>query len=277
MNDLSVRNIFKRFDGIEVIKDISLTFKPASVTALVGDNGAGKSTLLKLLAGVHHPDTGSVILGERDITPLSADNRRRIGIEMVYQDLALARGQDIPTNIFMGREKTYFGGFLKKRKMRREAESTLERLGITIPTLDGPIGRLSGGQQQAVAIARAILFDPNVLLLDEPTAALAAKEVSKTLELIKLQKAAGRTIILVSHRLQDVIDVSDRIVVLKHGSVFSDDLRSNVDLAQIVKKLCVNTPYNCLTAIIVCGFSSNILNPYCAMTISKSELALLSP
>jgi ABC-type sugar transport system ATPase subunit len=237
MNELSVQNIFKRFDGVEVIRSASLAFKCASVTALVGDNGAGKSTLLKLLAGVYVPDSGSIKLGERDITRLSAKSRRGIGIEMVYQDLALARGLNITTNVFMGREKTYFGGFLKKKEMRREAESTLEKLGIKIPTFDGPIGRLSGGQQQAVAIARAILFNPNVLLLDEPTAALAAKEVSNTLELIKMQKAEGRTVILVSHRLQDVMDVADRIVVLKHGSVFSDDLKSSVDLTQIVERI----------------------------------------
>lgn len=237
MKSLCTEEISIQFGAVEVLKELSLDFYPGTITALVGDNGAGKSTFLKVLAGVHKPGRGRVIFNDSEISDYSANVRRQLGIEMVYQDLALARRQNVTANLFMGREKLMLGGLLNTAQMKLEAASMLERLGIRIPDLNKAVRLLSGGQQQAIAIARALMFDPKVLLLDEPTAALAAREVEKTLELIQQQKSAGRIVILVSHRLNDVLAVADRIVVLKHGKIFSDDPARLLNLASVVEKI----------------------------------------
>ena len=237
MSGLVVENISKRFGAVEVLSGVSLAFQPGSVTALVGDNGAGKTTFLKILAGVYSPDAGAVSLNNSNLTNSSAESHRQAGIEMVYQDLALATNQDVLTNLYLGREITSRGGCLNRRQMRLGAQSILAQLGVTLPCLDLPVGKFSGGQQQAIAIARAVMFDPKVLLLDEPTAALAAKEVRNTLNLIRMQKEAGRIVVLVSHRLNDVMDVADRVVVFKHGKVFTDNSSSELSLADIVQRI----------------------------------------
>jgi ABC-type sugar transport system ATPase subunit len=237
MKALRAQNITKSFGGLDVLSDVSLEFLPGTVSAIVGDNGAGKSTFLKILAGIHKPDTGTLHLGSEDITDNSAQENRGAGIEMVYQDLALAKRHDVVTNLFLGRESTNHGGFIARSQMRRRAQGIIEQLGITIPNLDRPVGLLSGGQQQAIAIARAIMFDPAVVILDEPTAALAAREVERTLELIRAQRNARRVIILVSHRLNDVFAVSDRIIVFKHGRVFADDACASTDIFKVVAKI----------------------------------------
>ena len=237
MRSFRTSNISKRFGANHVLQSITLEFEPGTVTALVGDNGAGKSTFLKTLAGIHLPDSGNIILQELDITPLTAQAHRENGIEMAYQDLALAKQQDVVTNLFMGRETSHFAGILARKAMRKEAATRLERLGIHIPDLDRPVGLLSGGQQQAIAIARAVMFEPKVLLLDEPTAALAAREVETTLEFIRHQKSEGRIVVLVSHRLNDVFAVADRIVVLKRGEVFCSERTTEITLAEVVERI----------------------------------------
>ncbi len=237
MNLLELQHVSKHFAHVEVLRDVCLRFEPGTVSAIVGDNGAGKSTLLKILAGIHAPAEGTITFNDSAITNLSADARRARGIEMVYQDLALAAQQDVVTNLFMGREQTSIFGLLKRRSMRRLAQAKMEELGINLPSLQQPVGQLSGGQQQAVAIARALLFSPQVLLLDEPTAALAVREVERVLDLIRQQRAAKRIVILVSHRLNDVLAVSDRIIVLKHGRVAADDPAQSVSLSQVVEKI----------------------------------------
>lgn len=234
---LSLSNITKSFGSIEVLKNITTLFEPGTVTAIVGDNGAGKSTLLKTLAGIHKPDHGSIVLNGHDITALASDTHRQTGIEMVMQDLALAKQQDVVTNLFMGREITNSLGFLKRRHMAEETTTELKKLGINIPDIKKPVGLLSGGQQQAIAIARAAMFYPHVLLLDEPTAALAAREVEQVLTLIRQERAKGRIIILVSHRLNDVFAVADRIIVLKHGEIYADTAVNQTSLTQIVEQI----------------------------------------
>jgi ABC-type sugar transport system ATPase subunit len=236
MTTLEAHNITKAFDAVEVLRGISLTFQPGSVTALVGDNGAGKSTFLKILAGVHTPTGGKICLHGAPLERGVTASHREAGIEMVYQDLALAKNHDIVTNLFLGRERDSFG-FLRRREMLSQAKTTLDQLEINLPRLTQKVGTLSGGQQQAVAIARAVLFNPKVLLLDEPTAALAAREVERVIDLIQKQKALGRIIILVSHRLNDVFAVADRIIVLKRGQVFSDDPSTALTLAEVVQRI----------------------------------------
>ena len=237
MSTLVARNLSKRFDSVQVIGNLSISFDAGTVTAIVGDNGAGKSTLLKIISGFISPDTGHVTLNSSELTDATPENHRRAGIEMVYQDLALAKNHDVVTNLFFGRELASGAGILKRDAMRERSVEILRKLGIELPDLDRRVGLLSGGQQQAIAIARAVLFDPKVLLLDEPTAALGAREVENILELSRRERAAGRTIVLVSHRLNDVFAVSDRIVVLKRGAIFSDDLTSQVNLAEIVQRI----------------------------------------
>ncbi len=238
MNGLTLHHISKSFGSVDVLKQITTHFDAGQVTAIVGDNGAGKSTLLKLMAGIHAPDEGQILLdGEVLSKRCPADHRRR-GIDMVYQDLAIAKQHDVVTNLFLGREITRrWGCFLNRAAMRKTAQRELDRLGITIPDLNRPVGVLSGGQQQAVAIARAVLFNPKVLLLDEPTAALAAREVEQVLILIRQQKQQGRVVILVSHRLNDVFAVADRLLVMHQGRIKLDTPSEATTLAQIVEHI----------------------------------------
>jgi ABC-type sugar transport system ATPase subunit len=236
MSSFEVCEIKKRFGSVEVLNGISLCFEPGTVTSIVGDNGAGKSTLLKILAGVFRANEGTLRLNGETLDRGSPASHRRAGIEMVYQDLALAKNHDVITNLFLGRELISCG-VLDRCTMEQEGRSILGQLEINLPRMEQRVGELSGGQQQAVAIARAVLFNPRVLLLDEPTAALAAREVDRVIELVKRQKELGRIIILVSHRLNDVFAVSDRIVVLKRGCVYSDDPKNNLTLTEVVQRI----------------------------------------
>lgn len=235
---LILKNISKSFGTIEVLRQINHQFEPGQITAIVGDNGAGKSTLLKLITGIYNPDTGSIKFEETELTTHTAAECRQRGIEMVYQDLALAKQQNVIANLWMGRElKHTCFGLLDKKAMADQAQEKLEKLGIQIPDLEKQVGLLSGGQQQAIGIARALLFNPQILLLDEPTAALAAREVTKTLDLIRQQRDQGKTIILVSHRLNDVFAVADQIIVMKQGQIVADTKTSATSLNQIVEKI----------------------------------------
>ncbi len=238
MSGLTLDNISKSFGAIEVLKRISTHFDNGQVTAIVGDNGAGKSTLLKLIAGIHAPDEGNIKLDGQELIKMSASEHRRRGIEMVYQDLAVAKQHDVVTNLYLGREltRTWFC-FLNRTAMRKQAKAELDRLGVTIPDLNKAVGLLSGGQQQAVAIARALLFNPKVLLLDEPTAALAAREVEQVLNLIRQQKGQGRAVVLVSHRLNDVFAVADRIIVMKQGKIVADDPVGATSLSAVIEHI----------------------------------------
>jgi simple sugar transport system ATP-binding protein len=238
MNALQLEKIGKSFGAVEVLSDVTIGFEEGKVTAIVGDNGAGKSTLLKIISGAHAPDSGSIKLHGEDLTSLPVAAYRGHGIEMVYQDLALAKQQDVVANLFMGHEQASpVLGYLHRRRMTALARQELDKLGIRIGDLNAPVGSLSGGQQQSIAIARAALFDPKVLLLDEPTAALAAREVEHVLELIRQQRFLGRLIILVSHRLNDVFAVADRIIVMKQGRLVADDPVPATTLNRVIEKI----------------------------------------
>lgn len=236
---LCADTISKSYGSVTVNTDISLQFSSGTVTAIVGDNGAGKSTFLKILAGAVRPDSGSLSLADAKLTEFSPQFHRSAGIEMVYQDLALAKNHDIVTNLFAGREIARSFGSIDQGAMRVQAQQILESLAIDLPSLTTRVGNCSGGQQQSIAIARALLFNPKVLLLDEPTAALGAREVSRVLEIIRQQKRAGRAVVFVTHRLNDVFEVADRIVVLKKGKVFSDDPAADLSLTEVVQRIVI--------------------------------------
>jgi len=219
---LQVKELYKRFGGLVAVDHVSLDIHPGEVVGLLGDNGAGKSTLIKMISGVYKPDGGQIVLNGEAVsfsTPLEA---RRRGIETIYQDLALCENLDASANIFLGREKMrrQLGIFrvLDRPSMLRESRQVLNQLDIRIPELRNPIRQLSGGQRQAVSIARAVYWNASLMIMDEPTAALGVPEQLKVLELIRTLRKRGVPVILISHNMQDVFAVADRAIVMRRGS-----------------------------------------------------------
>lgn len=222
-----VRNINKHYGGVHALTDVNFEAFPGEIVGLVGDNGAGKSTLIKVIAGTHEPDSGEIYLdGERRHwkSPLDAI---QAGIETLYQDSGLAPDLTIGSNIFLGREKMRRGllgrlGFLDQAAMEREALEDLEKVGISVPLSKRTVAQLSGGQRQAVAIGRAIAWARKVILLDEPTNHLGARQAQELLDVIRAAKEKGLCVIFISHTLPHVLQVTDRIVVLRLGRVVAD-------------------------------------------------------
>jgi len=219
---LQVKNLTKRFGGLVAVNDVSMDVNIGEVVGLVGDNGAGKSTLIKMVAGVYQPDDGEIYFDNQKVTFSHPGEARDAGIETIYQDLALAENLDVGSNIFLGREvKTnYLGGLihtLDRRKMQDESANILSRLEIEIPSLTQQIRNLSGGQRQAVAIARSIYWNARLMIMDEPTAALGVAEQRKVLMLVRTLRDQGVPVIIISHNMQDVFAVADRIVILRRG------------------------------------------------------------
>lgn len=212
--------ISKRYGPIQTLSDVSLRLAPGEVLGLVGDNGAGKSTLSKVLSGAVVPDSGTIEIDGQAVAFASPADARAARVEMVYQDLSLCDTVDVAGNIFLGREpRRRLAGlsFLDKRRMHEEARAMLEALGIVIADTRLKVENLSGGQRQSIAIGRAASFAPKVLIMDEPTAALAVAEVEAVLELIRTVSARGVSVILITHRLQDLFLVCDRIQVMYEG------------------------------------------------------------
>ncbi|PCJ91003.1 MAG: ABC transporter ATP-binding protein [Hyphomicrobiales bacterium] len=240
MTLLDIRGISKSFGPVDVLHGVDLTLNAGEVVGLVGDNGAGKSTLMKIVTGMYTANTGEIKLDGESILNFSPGERRQKGIEMIYQDLALARQQDVAANIFLGREPTrsIMGiRFVDGSAMKRDAQAMIDRLGARLPAINRPVGSFSGGQQQSVAIARALTFDPKIVIMDEPTAALAVREVQGVLDLIEQLKAEGIGVILISHRLNDVLSVTDRIVVLRHGQAAANLITSQTNMIEVVSAI----------------------------------------
>jgi len=217
---LSIDNVSKRFGGVLASRNVSLDLYEGEVLALAGDNGAGKSTLIKMIAGVHQPDSGEILFRGQSIIHRSPQEVRDLGIETIYQDLALADNLDVGVNIFLGRErmKRVLGiPVLDRKTMRDEARGALKHLGIVLSDLSMPVQFLSGGQRQAIAISRAVYWQAKLIIMDEPTAALGVPEQREVKSLIKKLKAQGVAIILISHNLTDIFEVCDRILVLERG------------------------------------------------------------
>lgn len=215
---LALNDIHKAFGGIVAINNFSLELRAGEIVALVGDNGAGKSTLIKIVSGVHKPTTGSIKLDGKDVSFSDASSAREAGIEVVYQDLALADQQPVYMNMFLGREITKGPlGLLDKRKMMEETQSLVDELDVRIPSARATIRDLSGGQRQGIAIARATHWASKLILLDEPTAALGVAETARVEELILSLRERNIAILIVSHSLDQVFRLANRICVLRRG------------------------------------------------------------
>jgi len=236
---LEVTNLSKHFGAVQALNDFSMVIRPGEVVALAGDNGAGKTTLIKTISGVFRPTAGEIRLAGQPVSFSTPQEAREKGIETIYQDLALADNLTIGANIFLGREpmRKAFGFLpvLDRRKMAEAARSTMALLDFHVNRLDAPVSNFSGGQRQAVAIGRAVYWNAQILIMDEPTAALGVPEQRKVISLIHQLKAQGRGVIFISHNLQDIFAVSDRIVVLRRGVMAGERKISETTHDEVVK------------------------------------------
>ena len=214
---LQLQDIRKNFGGLTAIENFSLEVFPGEIVALVGDNGAGKSTLVKIISGVHPPSSGTITIEGKPVTMSNATMGRAHGIEVVYQDLALADQQTVYMNMFLGREPLNRFGLLDRRRMIDETEKLVKELDVRIPSAHATIRDLSGGQRQGVAIARATHWASKLILLDEPTAALGVAETAKVEAIVQSLKQRNVGILIISHSLDQVFKLSDRICVLRRG------------------------------------------------------------
>jgi D-xylose transport system ATP-binding protein len=213
---LSLSGVSKRFGAVQALSDVHLDVRAGEVVALVGDNGAGKSTLVKVIAGVHPPDGGQISVDGRPVTIDSPAAAQRIGIATVYQDLSLCDNLDVVANLFLGNESKR-GPALDEVEMERRSWELLRQLSAKIPSVRIPVASLSGGQRQTVAIARSLLGEPKVVMLDEPTAALGVAQTAEVLNLVETLRERGLAVILISHNMADVMAVADRVAVLRLG------------------------------------------------------------
>jgi len=223
---IEMRNIKKSFGGVQALRGVDLVLHHNEVLGLVGDNAAGKSTLMKILSGAYIPDKGEIFIEGKKVHIINPWDAHRQGIEMVYQDLALANNLDVAANVFMGREvaSVKLGpiSVMDEHYMEQETQRLLDRLKIDISSVRLKVESLSGGQRQAVAIARATAFNNKVTIMDEPTAALSVAAIGKVLDLVRELKAQGCSIIIISHRLEDIYQVSDRMMVMRQGRKVCD-------------------------------------------------------
>lgn len=234
---LEMKGICKYFGGVHALEDVDFELYPNEVLALVGDNGAGKSTLIKIIAGVYTPDRGEIYIDGKTVEIHSPLHARALGIETVYQELALVETRNVADNFFLGREPTKdrFSIWVDKRKIMEMTVSTLEKLAITIPSLKTAVRYLSGGQRQALAVGRAIPWGGRIIIMDEPTAALGVEESAKVLDLVGQLKKQGASLIIISHNLLHVFDVADRIFVLRGGKRVGSRLKHETNGDEIVK------------------------------------------
>ncbi len=238
---LSVRGVSKFFGGLTALDHVDFEVRRGEVVALLGDNGAGKSTLIKCISGVYRPEQGEIAFDGVAIAGHTPSEVRALGIETIYQDLALAENLDVGANVFLGKERTrrLFGliPVTDDQAMREEAAKVLEKLDIHIPSLKRKLVNFSGGQRQAVAIARALYWNARMVIMDEPTAALGVPEQRKVLALIRSLREQGIPVVLISHTMQDVMAVADRIVVMRRGRVAANMPRAGATEEIIVRHM----------------------------------------
>jgi simple sugar transport system ATP-binding protein len=239
---LEARGIEKSYGHVRALQEADFDVRPSEVTALVGDNGAGKSTLIKILSGTVQPDGGEIRFEGRPVVLHSPLDARRLGVETVYQDLALAEDLDPAANLFLGREVMRSGllgrlGLLDKRTMKDRATTSFGTLGIDLPDMDVEVGMLSGGQRQTVAVSRAATWASRVIFMDEPTAALGVVQAERVLDLVRRIRESGKSVVLISHNLPQVFQVADRIQVLRLGRRVATFRADDVTMDGVVRAM----------------------------------------
>ncbi|MBS2966393.1 sugar ABC transporter ATP-binding protein [Actinocrinis puniceicyclus] len=234
---IRVERVSKRFGPVTALRDINLHVARGEILGLIGDNGAGKSTLIKILTGFHRPDSGRILFEGTETRLRSVAHARSLGIETVYQDLALIDGLPVYLNLHLNKELTHGPlPFLRRREMRRRAREALDSVGIEIPSVTAEVGQLSGGQRQAIAVARSVHSDAKLLLLDEPLAAMGAREGTQILRLLRRLKQRGDlAIILIAHNYSQVVDVCDRVNLLQHGEITFDRRSADTSVAELLE------------------------------------------
>lgn len=232
-NVIELKGITKTFGQVKALENVDLYVRQGEVLGLLGDNGAGKSTLIKVLAGVHAPTSGQILVRGKPVDNWSTGKSRAAKIETVFQDRALTVQQSIMANIFMGRELTKFFGFVDLAKQRREAKKLMDEIGFTSQIInpDSVVGHLSGGERQGVAIARAIYNDADLVVLDEPTTALSLTETNKVFAFVDRLKAAGKSVVFIGHNIQHVYDIAERFTVMDRGTNVLNISKSKVSSA----------------------------------------------
>jgi simple sugar transport system ATP-binding protein len=230
---LRVEHIAKRFGGITALADVNLRLARGEVLGLIGDNGAGKSTLIKIICGFQQPDSGRILIGGEEVQLRSVDHARTLGIDTVYQDLALVNELTVYHNMFLNRELVRWP-LLSNSRMKRLAKEHLEDMGVRVPSVDVEVAKLSGGQRQAIAVARSVYTDAKILLLDEPLAAMGAKEGALILDLVRDLKQRGDvSIIIIAHNFGQILEVCDRVNLLQHGEITFDKPTSETSLTEL--------------------------------------------
>jgi len=240
---LELRGISKSFGSVQALADVDFEVRAGEVMALVGDNGAGKSTLVKTVAGIHAPDSGEILFDGKPVHIHSPKEASRLGIEVVYQDLALCDNLDVVQNMFLGREERDLLWRLKEPAMEQRTAETLRGLSVTtIRSIRQPVASLSGGQRQSVAVAKAVLWNSKLVILDEPTAALGVAQTRQVLELVKRLGEQGLAVVLISHNLHDVFEVATRITVLRLGRDVGVYEREKTTQQEIVQAITAGIP-----------------------------------
>lgn len=240
-NVLEAHGLSKAFGHVQAIRDVSLRLDRGEILVLVGDNGAGKSTLIKILSGLYAPDAGTILVDGVSRQMHSPADAVKSGIATVYQDLALVDTRDVAQNLYLGNEFTV-GPFVDRSRGIREATSLLEKLRLPIPASGVTVDALSGGQRQAVAVARTLVTDPRIVIMDEPTAALGVTESARVMELAVQLRDEGRGVLIISHNLQQVWNVADRIMVLRLGRMVGVRERSRSSIDEIVQLIVAGEP-----------------------------------
>ena len=240
---IELKNVTKRFGGITALNKASLHVDQGEVVGLIGDNGAGKSTLIKTLVGVYGPDEGEIVIRGKKVFNWTALKARESGIETVFQDRALCPQQSIVWNIFMGKELRYPFGFVREKEQVKEANRLIREIGFTSKLIDAesPVGNLSGGERQGVAIARAIYNNAELIILDEPTNALSLNETQKVFEFVNNVKKSNRSVLFIGHNIYHVYDISDRFVILDRGEVVHQLKKEEVQSPEELMKLMRDT------------------------------------
>jgi simple sugar transport system ATP-binding protein len=231
---LRVEHISKSYGMVTALTDVNLRLARGEVLGLIGDNGAGKSTLLKILCGFQPPSSGAIFLDGREVVLKSVDHARSLGIDAVYQDLALINQLTVFQNMFLNREKISWP-LVRNRAMRREAREHLDEMGVNIPSVNVPVAKLSGGQRQAIAVARSVFSNPKILLLDEPLAAMGVKEGAIILDLVSKLKQSNVSIIIIAHNYGQVLQVCDRVNMIQDGKITLDKRRDETSAEELTE------------------------------------------